>query len=237
MISLDERKKNRWLMLKRFFDVSNGQSGTYLVNMWEVGQELGWDRQTTAATYEYLEGEGLLKAMTLGGGAAITHQGVKEVEEAEEHPERPTLHFPPFVVSVTTHGGAVHFGNDSSTHITTNVAGSPGAVVTSGGGDVSKIRARIEHRIQDSRETDQVKQLLRELTTRIASVDSSVNPEAVQNLNGDLDRLTEEMSKQNPRRKWYEVSIDGIKEAASAVGEIGQPILESASALAKLLLP
>jgi hypothetical protein len=56
------------------------------VDMWEVGNELGWDRETTETTYDYLQGEGLLKAMTLGGGATITHDGPKEVEKAEEHP-------------------------------------------------------------------------------------------------------------------------------------------------------
>jgi hypothetical protein len=100
MTTLEEKKKNRWLMLKKFYEICNGQSNTYIVDMWEVGQELGWDRETTSATYDYLEGERLLKAMTLGGGATITHHGVKEVEQAEEFPEKPTLHFPPMIVNI-----------------------------------------------------------------------------------------------------------------------------------------
>jgi hypothetical protein len=96
MSTLGEKKKNRWLMLKKFYEIANGQPNQ-IINMWEVGEKLGWDRETTNATYDYLQGERLLKAMTLGGGATITHEGVKEVEKAEAYPEKPTLHFPPMV--------------------------------------------------------------------------------------------------------------------------------------------
>jgi hypothetical protein len=100
MTTLEEKKKNRWLMLRKFYEKANGQSDYNIINMWEVGKDLGWDRETTNATFDYLQGERLLKAMTLGGGAAITHEGVKEVEQAEEYPEKPTLHFPPLIVYV-----------------------------------------------------------------------------------------------------------------------------------------
>ena len=99
MTSLEEKKKNRWLMLRKFYEIANGQSD-HIISMWEVGEQLGWDRETTNTTYDYLEGERLLKAMTLGGGATITHEGIKEVEEAEEHPEMPTLHFPRMIVYI-----------------------------------------------------------------------------------------------------------------------------------------
>lgn len=100
MTTIDERKKSRWLMLRKFYELANGRADDEIIDMWEVGKQLGWDRETTEVTYDYLQGEGLLKAMTLGGGATITHQGVKEVEKAEEHPQEPTLHFPAFIVDI-----------------------------------------------------------------------------------------------------------------------------------------
>lgn len=118
MTSLEERKQNRWLMLRKFYEKTNGHAGRHIINMWEIGKELGLDPEATEVTYDYLQGEGLLKAMTLGGGATITHMGVREVEDAEEHPEEPTLHFPPFIVNITgTRGGNIVVGDQNSKYV------------------------------------------------------------------------------------------------------------------------
>jgi hypothetical protein len=66
MTNLEERRRNRWLMLNKFYELAEGTSGGHIINMWDVGKELGWDAETTEAAYDYLEGEGLLKAMSLG---------------------------------------------------------------------------------------------------------------------------------------------------------------------------
>ena len=39
-----------------------------------------------------------------------------------------------------------------------------------------------------------------------------------------------------PRKKWYEASLEGIKETALAVGEIAKPVLTIAEKLSQLLL-
>lgn len=98
MTSLNEKIQNRWLMLHEYYALSNGRSNTHIISMWDVGRRLGWEREKTLAAYEYLEGEGLLVARTLGGGAAITHAGVKEVELTETEPHKPTLYFPPNII-------------------------------------------------------------------------------------------------------------------------------------------
>ena len=51
----------------------------------------------------------------------------------------------------------------------------------------------------------------------------------------DLRRLAEELQKEKPRRKWWQVSLEGLREAAQTVGEVGKPVLELALLLAKLL--
>lgn len=98
MTALEEKKKYRWQMLRKFYEITDGQAGRHIISMWDVGKELGWGRETTTATYDYLQGERLLKGMTIGGGATITHEGVKEVEQAEDHPDQPTQHFPPNII-------------------------------------------------------------------------------------------------------------------------------------------
>src|SRR5882724_8222831 len=80
MMTLEERKKNRQLMLGTIYDLTQGQAEyKSSIDLWDVGQRLGWDRETIEMTYDHLQGEGLLEATTLGGGITMTPQGVKEV--------------------------------------------------------------------------------------------------------------------------------------------------------------
>jgi hypothetical protein len=49
--------------------------------MWEIGDQLGFDRDLTISIAQYLKDEGLLEFRALGGIISITHYGNKEVEE------------------------------------------------------------------------------------------------------------------------------------------------------------
>jgi hypothetical protein len=51
----------------------------------------------------------------------------------------------------------------------------------------------------------------------------------------DLETLTSEATSQKPRSKWWELSIEGLKDAAKNVGEIGKPVIELASHIAVIL--
>jgi hypothetical protein len=62
--------------------------------MWDVGTELGFSKEETSAICEFLAGEYLLEHVHLGGGVAITHHGVVEIENALAHPDKPTEYFP-----------------------------------------------------------------------------------------------------------------------------------------------
>ena len=61
MMKLDERKKNRWLMLEKFYELAKGSANRYIISLWDVGEELGWDRETTEIIYDYLEGKVCLR--------------------------------------------------------------------------------------------------------------------------------------------------------------------------------
>jgi hypothetical protein len=88
---LEERQKNRWLLLYKIYEVTKEIPENSNVNIYSVGEQLGWNRKEIEAAFEYLQGEGLLKGITVGGGIKLTSQGIKEVED---YPDKPTLHFP-----------------------------------------------------------------------------------------------------------------------------------------------
>jgi hypothetical protein len=79
VIRLEEMKKMREKFLMAVYEATKGEKNVR-VNMFEIGSHLGLSNTDTNRIFDYLEGEGLLKARTLGGGIGITHEGVKTAE-------------------------------------------------------------------------------------------------------------------------------------------------------------
>ena len=50
-----------------------------------------------------------------------------------------------------------------------------------------------------------------------------------------MDTFTKEATRAKPRRSFWEASLKGLTDAAKKVGDLGEPILETAAALATLL--
>ena len=92
--TLIDLKRNRFQFLKKLYEITEGNA-LCSVNMWELGNELEFIRQTTEQIVQFLVGENLVKYFTLGGNIAITHQGIVQVEKALSEPDKPTLYFPP----------------------------------------------------------------------------------------------------------------------------------------------
>ena len=51
----------------------------------------------------------------------------------------------------------------------------------------------------------------------------------------DLKTLTEEATKVEPRKKWYQLSGQGIIDAATAVGVAGKPVIDLTREVMRLL--
>ena len=79
---------------------------------------------------------------------------------------------------------------------------------------------------------DKLMQTLLEQITKAAQAE----PKETRQLAADAETLTKEVSSEKPRRKWYELSVDGINEAAKALGDAGKPILETTARLLPLLI-
>jgi hypothetical protein len=91
---IEEMRKNRFQFLHRLYEKTEGNEHE-MVNMWDLGNELGFDRAETDKISQYLVGEYLMEYAAMGGIINITHQGIIEVENAISHPEEPTQYFPP----------------------------------------------------------------------------------------------------------------------------------------------
>ncbi len=92
---IKKKKKERFEFLKKVYEATDGNT-TIIISYWEVGEALGFDKDTTSNTYQYLREQDLLETMGLGGRMCITHSGVLEIEEVLENPDRPSEHFAAF---------------------------------------------------------------------------------------------------------------------------------------------
>ncbi len=91
----------------------------------------------------------------------------------------------------------------------------------------------------DSRIDQEVKRVLEQLVREVNEVNKNVPREKAKSaevMARDVGTLVKEVTSAEPRRKWYEVSLEGIKEAASNIGEVAKPVIEVVKRLVPLLM-
>lgn len=79
--------------------------------------------------------------------------------------------------------------------------------------------------VEMSNKSEDVKKLLKNLTAEVGKMCEGLPEEKAEQVADDLQTLTKEATKEKPRKKWWELSVEGIKEAAESVGEIGKTTL------------
>jgi hypothetical protein len=89
------------------------------------------------------------------------------------------------------------------------------------------------NKAQAASTSDEIKTLLVQLHEQMAKVAEQLPPEEAEQAADDLETLTREATKDKPRRRWWELSAEGIMDAAKSVGQVGT----TAVALVQKLLP
>jgi len=90
-----------------------------------------------------------------------------------------------------------------------------------------------------SQVNEDARALLEGLLKAVNEINKSANAgqaEAAQGMARDAETLVKEAVSPKPRRKWYEVSIEGLKQAAINIGEVAAPVVGILAKLAPLLL-
>lgn len=91
------------------------------------------------------------------------------------------------------------------------------------------------NRISESSMNESIKKAMHTLALSVEVMTKSVSKDAAQQMSTDLDTLSKELSLLKPRRPWWELSIQGLREAALVVKEIGKPVVDAINALLPLL--
>lgn len=84
--------------------------------------------------------------------------------------------------------------------------------------------------------SDELKQALLQLTRTVEQMAAQLPKEKQQEVAQDLRTLTEETTKPAPRRAWYELSANGLIEAAQAVAGLGPPVVEAVKVVLGLVV-
>jgi hypothetical protein len=97
MINVKDIKTKRFQFLHELYEETGGTKWKTSTKE-DIGKKIGLDISETNGIVDYLADEGLVSTTKTSIG--ISHAGIKEVEEAMEHPDKPTDHFPVNIIHV-----------------------------------------------------------------------------------------------------------------------------------------
>lgn len=100
---------------------------------------------------------------------------------------------------------------------------------------VSRSITKSFNKIESSESPDELKRSLQELTGAVNAMMAKMPTETAEQVARDLEMFVSEAVSKSPRPQWYQLSIDGLKDAAKNIGEIGLPVLKLAAAVLALL--
>jgi len=188
-MSLEEKKKKRFELLKVLYDATGGSQFKWLP-LADLGNLIGLDREQTMLAGEYLKGEGLLEFKAFGPLVGITHEGIREIEEALEHPDRPTDHFLPLNVI--------------------NIGSMIGPTIQTAGRNSSQ-----SGKLNDSRPSD-LQQLLTEITSAIAN--PAVPTEAREEVLADVATVETQLRSPKPKGSIISEAKKSIRNVLEGIG-------------------
>lgn len=87
--------------------------------------------------------------------------------------------------------------------------------------------------IQRGRRSPEVQSLVAQLGQRIDALEGKADDTLVVQMRQDLEVLKRELEKNTPRTRFFDVTLEGLREGALALKEIGAPVLETVGMLAK----
>jgi hypothetical protein len=91
------------------------------------------------------------------------------------------------------------------------------------------------NRVKDSNMGAELKKLLERLTSEVGTLLQHLDGERAKQAASDLDVLTKEAISPKPRSEWWQLSVEGLKDAATAVRDIGKPVIETVKLIVPLL--
>jgi hypothetical protein len=91
------------------------------------------------------------------------------------------------------------------------------------------------NRVAESTANDELKELLKQLHEAAVDMTSNLPEKEGREAARDLDAFAREVTSESPRKKWYELSSEGLISAAKTVGEVAAPVISTVTKILALL--
>lgn len=92
------------------------------------------------------------------------------------------------------------------------------------------------NQIQSSGTSDEIKVLLKDLVEKVGELSKALSEDEAQTVMRDLETFTKEATKDKPRKKMLDISLESIKKAAENVRDVGAPVFEIVGKLLPLII-
>ena len=101
---------------------------------------------------------------------------------------------------------------------------------------MSNVTNTVNNNLAESNADQEVKKLIDDLAGEIERIADKIDPVQLKKMGKNIEALSNEVASEEPEQRWYEVSIEGLKDAAQAVGAIADPVFSIVKKLSALLL-
>lgn len=208
MGKIEQNKEKRFQYLHLLWEKTDGSIHAR-ENGNELGDLLGYPREETVKIVQYLVDEYLVKRAGLSFLIEITHEGIKEIEEALSSPDEPTHYFPPVNIINIHHmeGSQIQQGTVSSSQ--------SGSFITENKNDIETFLNILKNKLPD--------------------LNLGVDDKTV--INSDIDTVEAQLSSSRPKSSIVKESLKSIQrilEGASGA-LVAQQLIPSILSLLALL--
>lgn len=91
------------------------------------------------------------------------------------------------------------------------------------------------NKVDEAEISSELKDMLKELVEAVANLSENLPKDMAQEMVEDLEILTSEAISKTPRKRWWQISVEGLIKASENIGEIGKPVLELTAKIVTIL--
>jgi hypothetical protein len=187
---VEKARANRFRFLRLLYEKTGGDEYKWF-NMFDIGQDLGFEKDETSRVTQYLVGENLVIHRAVGGLIGITHWGIREMESALSNPNQPTKYFPPAVNIIEVHGDIVGSQIQQATQTSAQQIISPD----------------VQHALTE---------FLSKLEADLAEL--SLDKRKLDDLTADLDTVKAQLKASEPKRSIVKEALSSIRSILEGAG-------------------
>lgn len=115
-------------------------------------------------------------------------------------------------------------------------------VTVSGNGNIvnvadylKNVRNTVNNNLAEANVDEELKDLIRVLNQEVEKVSAVIDPAMAKQLAKNLNSLSAEVASEFPDKRWYQLSLTGLKECAENLGKVANPILDIVAKLTSLM--